>query len=221
MKYLDEAIHKNPNSAISYFYLGMILAGTPGREAEAIAALEKVIAISGDSEVAGQARQMLAELKAKAGEPTAAQPEASSPSTLLPKNLVGLVLKDFYGGERAQKEIERLHGNKVVVKSGYVGYYSDGARSATFWVSEAESEEEATALLTRMKDSISKGGTPFSAPQSAAIPGLEAIKVYTVTGMGQAHYFWVKKNLVIWVALEGFSNEAQVEFIKQAIVFVG
>lgn len=39
--------------------------------------------------------------------------------------------------------------------------------------------------------------------------------------MGQAHYFWAKKNLVIWVALEGFSNETHLEFIKQAIIFVG
>jgi len=220
LKYLDEAIQKDPKSAVAYFYLGMILAGTPGKKTEAIAALEKVIALSGDGELAAQARQMLVELKAKAGEPTAAPVETSSANMFLPKSLADLVLKDFYGGERAQKEIERLHGGKVTVKSGYVGYYSDSRHSATFWISEAQGEE-ATVLLERMKDGIAKGGTPFSAPQKASIPGLEAITVYFTTGMGQVHYFWVKKNLVIWVALEGFSSEAQLEFIKQAIIFVG
>lgn len=221
LKYLDEVIQKNPSSAISYFYLGMILAGTPGKETEAIAALEKAIALSGDSEVAAQARQMLAELKTKAGEPTAAPVETSPASELFPKGLGGLVLKDFYGGEQAQREIERLHGGKVTVKRGYVGYYSDGARSATFWVSQTDSEEESIALLDRMTDSIAKGGPPFSTPQKVTVLGLEAVRVYTVTGMGQAHYFWVKKNWVIWVALDGFSSEAQREFIKQAIIFVG
>lgn len=225
LRYLDEAIQKDPNSAISYYYLGMILAGTPGREAEAVAALEKVTAASGDSEIAAQARQMLAELKTRAGEPIAvpAQTETGSPSTLLPKSLAGLTLEDFYGGERAQKEIERLHGGKVTVKSGYVGYYRerDGGRSATFWISQADNEEEALTLFTRMEEGIAKGSTPFSTPQKASVPGLEALTVYFLTGMGQDHYFWVKKNLVIWVALGSFSKEVQLEFIKQAIVFVG
>lgn len=158
LRYLDEAIQQDPNSVISYFYLGMVLAGMPGREAEAVAALEKVIATSGDSEVAGQARQMLAELKAKVGEPSAGA------NTLLPQSLAGLALKDFYSGERAKQEIERLHGGKVTVQSGSVGYYSDGERSATFWISETPSEEEAGALLTRMKESIAQGGHALLLP---------------------------------------------------------
>ncbi len=225
LRYLDEAIQSDPNSAISYYYLGMILAGTPGREAEAVAALEKVTAASGDSEIAAQARQMLAELKTKAGEPTTvpAPTETGSSSTILPKSLAGFTLEDFYSGERAQKEIERLHGGKVTVKSGYVGYYrdSDGRRSATFWISQVDNEEEAIALLAQMKEGIARGGTPFSSPEKASIPGLEALMVYFVSGMGQDHYFWVKKNMVIWVALSGFVDEFRLEFIKQAIIFAG
>jgi regulator of sirC expression with transglutaminase-like and TPR domain len=252
VRLLQTAVERNPEDPTAPFYLGMLLATQEGREAEAIAALERAVELAGDSELALQARRRLVELRRKAGlapgsganpatdtattaEPAVGPSEPSwglAASTLFPRVLGGLELKEAYGGERAKQEIERLHGGKVRIERGFVAYYAKGERSATFWITasaagafgahpEASSEGEAIKLVERMREAITRGRTPFSPLEQIAVPGLEMIPVYSTEGMGQFHYIWVKKVWVIWVALDEPDLEKRLEFLKEAIVFVG
>ncbi len=231
---LQTAVERNPDDPMPQFYLGMLLANTEGREAEAIAALERAVALAGEGELADQARKMLAKLrgegdgttgpspstKTEASAPNAAEPDSETLG-LFPKSLGGLTLQEAYGGARAKREIEQMHGGKVRIDRGFVATYTDGKLSATVWVSESANEEEAVKLTEKMEKSIAKGGTPFSPLERITVPGLEAIPVYFTQGMGQFHYIWVKKRLIIWVALDEPDPEKRLEFLKAAIVFIG
>ncbi|GEM_PF-7022656 len=248
---LQEAVERDPEDPTAQFYLGMLLANQEGREAEAVAALRRAIELAGDSELALQARRRLAELgaaeqgPARSADGSAASPSASASGSgsgaragtgaetetgteaevtrIFPRTLGGLRLVEAYGGARAKREIERMHGGKVTIERGFVAFYSGagGERSATFWVSEAASEQEALDLVRKMKESIARGGTPFSPLESIAVPGLEAIPVYLTRGMGQFHYIWVKKQWIVWVAMDEPSPERRLELLKAAIVLVG
>lgn len=230
VQHLRVVVQRDPEDVMAQFYLGMLLANMEGQEAEAIAALQRTLALAGEGELADQARQMLAELGIESGIPSGTRPEspaaeavesASAAASLFPQSLGGLTLQEAYGGERAKREIERLHGGKLGIRRGYVAYYANGGRSATFWISETAGEEEAAEQLEQMREGIAKGGTPFSAPELITIPGLEAISMYATQGMGQFHYIWVKKRLIIWVALDEPDLEQRLEFLKAALVFVG
>ena len=232
---LRVAVEQTPDDPTAQFYLGMLLANQEGREAEAIEVLERAVALSGGGELAEQARRMLAELRGEEYVPPADTPSANpSPSAgtklvpseveaarLFPRSLGALTLKEAYGGTRAKREIEQMHGGKIRIDRGFVATYTDGKLSATVWVSETASEEEALDLAVKMEESIAKGGTPFEPLASITVPGLEAIPVYFTRGMGQFHYIWVKKRLIIWVAMDEPSPEKRLEFLKAAIVFIG
>jgi tetratricopeptide (TPR) repeat protein len=229
VRHLRTVVERDPEDVMAQFYLGMLLANMEGQEAEAIAILERALGLSGDSELAAQARQMLVELRSRSGiTASSLSPESSVAGTvepaavsLFPQSLGGVTLQEAYGGERAKREIERLHGGKLGIRRGYVAYYSNGEHSATFWVSETAGEEEAAEQLEQMREGIAQGGTPFSAPELITIPGLEAISMYATQGMGQFHYFWIKKRLIIWVALDEPNLQQRLEFLKAALVFIG
>lgn len=234
---LQTAIERNPDDPMPQFYLGMLLANQEGREEEAIAALERAIALSSDSEPALQARRMLVQLRGEGVPPRSSSTAGSSPRSspasapsttaeaarLFPESLGGLTLQEAYGGARAKREIEQMHKGKITIERGFVAFYSDagGERSATFWLSEAQDEQEALDLVGQMEQGIAQGGTPFAPLETLRIPGLEAIPVYATQGMGQFHYIWVKKRWIVWVALDEPDPEKRLEFLKAAIVFIG
>lgn len=237
MELLRVAVEQTPDDPTAQFYLGMLLANQEGQEAEAIAVLERAILLAGDSELALQARRMLAELRAEGYVPPADTPSANKSSSagtklvpskveaarLFPESLGELTLKEAYGGARAKREIEQMHGGKITIARGFVAFYSDagGERSATFWLSEAQDEQEALDLVRKMEQSIARGGTPFSPLEEITVPGLGVISVYATQGMGQFHYIWVKKRWIVWVALDEPDPTKRLEFLKAAIVFVG
>ena len=232
---LRVAVEQTPDDPTAQFYLGMLLANQEGQEAEAIEVLERAIALSGEGELAEQARRMLAELRGEEYVPPADSSSTSKSSStsaklvpseveaarLFPQSLGELTLKEAYGGARAKREIEQMHGGKIRIDRGFVATYTDGKLSATIWVSETASEEEALDQAVKMEKSIAKGGTPFEPLEIITVPGLEAIPVYFTRGMGQFHYIWVKKQLIIWVAMDEPSPEKRLEFLKAAIVFIG
>ncbi len=202
---LDGALRLDPSHITTRFYRGILLSAVNGKETEAIAELKKVIELDPDSELARRAQARLAELE---------NPPSPAPS-LLPKSLGGIPLKDYSSGEEALAEISRLHPNELPLADGYVGRYSDETRSATLWIAKSADPRE---LLQQMLKAIRGKQTPFSAPRE--VEGLER-EVYRSEGMGQAHYIWVKENFLIWMALEGFLADEEVEFLKEALEVIG
>ena len=205
IRQLDEALQLDPSRVTTRFYRGILLSTVEGRETEAIAELKEVIRLDPNSELARRARSRLAELGAAAD---------VAPS-LLPPVLGELPLQDFSSGEEALAEINRLHGEELSIIDGYVGSYSDGARSVTLWIAGSDDPD---GLLRQMLGAIEGGDTPFSAPRKVEGLGRE---VYRSEGMGQAHYIWVEGDLLIWMALEGFAADEGMKVLEEALAAIG
>ncbi|MFQ6117402.1 MAG: tetratricopeptide repeat protein [Candidatus Bipolaricaulia bacterium] len=205
IRQLDEALQLDPSRVTTRFYRGILLSTVKGREAEAIAELEEVIKLDPNSELAGRARTRLAELGA----------DVSVAPSPLPQSLGGLPLQSYSEGKEALAEINKLHNSELPITAGYVGSYSDGTRSVKLWIAESD---DPGGLLQQMLESIREGKTPFSAPEEVA--GLET-QVYSAEGMSQTHYIWVEGNLLIWMALEGFTADEEMKVLKEALKITG
>jgi hypothetical protein len=129
----------------------------------------------------------------------------NSPATIdLPKEVAGLRITESTSGDQAISEFTSLHGKQFPVNSGAVGIY--GNREITLWVAGAPSESIALEMTNAMQQRIAEGNSPFT-PVSEMRDRNR--KVYALEGMGQKHYYFQSKNLVIWLAVDpAFSDEA-------------
>ena len=130
---------------------------------------------------------------------------ASSTTTVdLPSQLAGLRLTDSQSGDQAIAEITNLHGKEFPVSYGAIGIYGNG--EMTLWVAGASSESVASEMTTAMREKIAAGNSPFT-PLTEINDRNR--KVYALEGMGQKHYYFQSKNLVIWLAVgPAFADEA-------------
>lgn len=115
----------------------------------------------------------------------------------LPEQLVGLPQSTKITGTQATQEFDMLHNQHFPLTSGAVGIYGD--QRATLWIGGAPFNFMATDMITAMHDKISDGGSPFT-PKGEFKDGKRTI--YALEGMGQNHYYFQSKNLVIWLAVE-------------------
>jgi hypothetical protein len=129
----------------------------------------------------------------------------NSPATIdLPKEVAGLRMTESTSGDRAISEFTSLHGKEFPINSGAVGIY--GNREITLWVAGAPSESIASEMTNAMQERIAEGNSPFT-PVSEIRDHNR--KVYALEGMGQKHYYFQSKNLVIWLAVDpALSEEA-------------
>ncbi len=119
-------------------------------------------------------------------------------SDVLPQVIGSLRLEQTQSGEEARREIDRLHGKEIDFRRGYIGTYGNGR--ATLWISEYDSEGEATEGIAKMAQRIqaSKKGNFWHFREMS----IQGMRVYFVVGMGQAHYFFQKGERVIWLAVD-------------------
>ena len=120
----------------------------------------------------------------------------------LPQSIGSLRLEQLESGEEARREIDRLHGRQLNFRKGYIGIYKDkeGNRKGKLWVSEYDSEMEATKAIGKMARRVqAKEGGEF---WHFRVISIEGTRVYFVLGMGQAHHFFQKGKKVIWLAVE-------------------
>lgn len=115
----------------------------------------------------------------------------------LPDQLVGLPLTMKMTGKQATEEFEILHNQHFPLTSGSVGMY--GNKQAVLWVGGAPFDFMAEGMVNAMHDKIAEGNSPFT-PIGEFNNG-ERI-VYLLEGMGQRHYYFQSKNLVIWLAAD-------------------
>jgi hypothetical protein len=115
----------------------------------------------------------------------------------LPTGIASLPLTQKTSGEAAITEFENLHGKQFPVISGSIGVY--GTQQITLWVAGTASPSLASGLVGSMQAKIAGGNSPFT-PLEQFQQGSRS--VYVLEGMGQKHYYFQSKNLVIWLAAD-------------------
>lgn len=113
----------------------------------------------------------------------------------VPDSLAGLSLSEQVSGRAALAEIERLHGKGIPLIDGAVALYGDGV--ATLWVSNTWMPFLAARQVEAMTDRIAEGRSPFTPIGTREVEGTT---VYTLTGMGQMHYYFQLDRRVAWLA---------------------
>ena len=115
-------------------------------------------------------------------------------SLTVPRSLAGKSLIAQKSGAVALAEIESLHGKGFELTDGTVVHYGD----ATVWVAKAKDEAAAKAMVDTMTRRITEGRSPFTPTGTRPINGR---MVWTLTGMGQSHFYWQTSNKVVWLAI--------------------
>jgi hypothetical protein len=123
-----------------------------------------------------------------------------SPDVPLPQSIGKLRLEKVQSGEEARQEIDRLHGKQIGFQRGYIGLYRAENGSAQLWLSEHNSEREASEAVERMASSMTQGKQQSFWHFRQIV--IEERTVYFAVGMGQAHYFFPKGSKVIWLAVD-------------------
>ena len=115
----------------------------------------------------------------------------------LPEQVAGLPLSSKLTGTEATEEFSMLHNKQFPMTSGAVGIYGDN--QIAVWVGGTPLQFMAAELVTAMRDKIAEGNSPFT-PVAERHDGNRT--VYSLEGMGQRHYYFQSRNLVIWLAAE-------------------
>ncbi len=112
----------------------------------------------------------------------------------MPKSLAGKSLIAQKSGAVALAEIESLHGKGFEMTDGTVVHYGD----ATVWVAKAKDEAAAKSMMATMTRRIAEGRSPFTSMGTRQVNGR---MVWTLTGMGQSHFYWQTSDKVVWLAI--------------------
>jgi hypothetical protein len=133
----------------------------------------------------------------------------------LPQSIGSFQLEQKKSGEEARQEIYRLHGKQLEFRNGYIGDYKEGDKKAKLWISEYDSVAEATREIEKMAQGVkAREGKEFWHYREISIEGKN---VYFVVGMGQAHYFFQKKNMAFWLAVDPSKAKETVRDLMEKI----
>jgi len=137
-------------------------------------------------------------------------PPTAADAIVLPSQLVGLQRIEYRTGVQAMGEFESLHGKQFPLTSGAIGIYGD--QQITVWAAGTSSDSIASQMVDAMRTRIAEGNSPFTPVNEISDHNR---KVYALEGMGQKHYYFQSKNLVIWLAVDpAFSDEALQEILE-------
>lgn len=141
-----------------------------------------------------------------------------SERTLFPERLGDMELKLHREGDVAVREIKGSHSAKDNVNpiEAHVARYrnSEGSR-ATVSVTLAQTNQRAVDKVENMNRGM---GGMFSKPEIVEINGLP---VYYTEGGGEYHYYYAKKDLVVWVALSNPDKMYQSNIMDEAVKNIG
>ena len=129
----------------------------------------------------------------------------------LPDQLGGLSRTDYRTGTQALAEFENLHGKQFPLTSGAIGTYGD--QQITVWAAATSSDSIASQMVEAMLERIAEGNSPFT--PLTQINNNNRL-VYVLEGMGQRHFYFQAKNLVIWVAVEPALADTVIQQILEA-----
>ena len=129
----------------------------------------------------------------------------------LPDQIAGLQMTDYTTGAQAAAQFEDLHNKQFPLTSGAIGIYGD--REITLWAAGAPLDFMASRMVEAMREKITEGNSPFT-PIEQFDQGKRTI--YVLEGMGQKHFYFQSKNLVIWLATDPVLAEAAIQQILEA-----
>jgi len=112
----------------------------------------------------------------------------------VPRSLAGKSLIAQKSGAVALAEIESLHGKGFALIDGMVVRYDD----AMVWVAKTKDEAAAKAMVDTMTRRIAEDRSPFTPTGTRQVNGR---MVWTLTGMGQSHFYWQTSDKVVWLAI--------------------
>lgn len=135
----------------------------------------------------------------------------SADAVTLPDQIGDLPRTDYRTGAQAMAEFEELHGKRFHLTAGTIGIY--GKQQITVWVAGTSSDSTAAQMVEAMRERIAEGNSPFT-PLSQTTDKNRT--VYVLEGMGQKHFYFQSKNLVVWVAVEPALAEAVIQQILEA-----
>jgi len=123
--------------------------------------------------------------------------------SLFPETLPHLHLMKIIKGEKAKREVNKLHGTEIHLKNAWIAHYrgsfSQGNwHDATIWVSEAYTKKEAASQTKNMMEKIMQN--PKSPFHHFKIKNTNETELYTFSGMGQKHAVFQKNLLVFWIS---------------------
>lgn len=128
----------------------------------------------------------------------------------LPDEIAGLQMTDHQTGAQAAAGFEKLHGKRFPLTSGAIGIYGDN--QITLWAAGAPLNFMASQMVDAMRGKIAEGNSPFT--PLTEIKDKNRI-VYALEGMGQRHYYFQSKNLVIWLAADSALADAAIQQILE------
>jgi len=169
--------------------------------------------------VVGLVAGLLISKLASAPTPTTPRPSQNLSSggpeqTPLPQEIGGLGMTHFSQGQEALDQIAQLHGKRFNLKNGYIGHYQADQAKAMLWISESFNQAEAQGLIQQMVSKIQEGKSPFSGLTNFQVEGKE---VYSLSGLGQTHYIYQKKEKVIWLSVDPLIAEAALKDVLAKI----
>ncbi|MCO6453494.1 MAG: hypothetical protein J5I90_22120 [Caldilineales bacterium] len=130
----------------------------------------------------------------------------------IPTSVAGMALSTTIEGKQAVTEINRLHDNRFPLSSGAVAKYG-GQGEAILWVAGAPLPFFAGRMVDVMQARIAEGNSPFR-PQ--AVRNIGGREVFELEGMGQKHFYFRARSMVIWLAVNKDISE---ETLKDILDF--
>ena len=129
----------------------------------------------------------------------------------LPDQIAALQMTDYTTGAQAAAQFEDLHNKQFPLTSGAIGIYGD--REITLWAAGAPLDFMASRMVEAMREKITEGNSPFT-PIEQFDQGKRTI--YVLEGMGQKHFYFQSKNLIIWLATDPALAEAAIQQTLEA-----
>ncbi len=129
----------------------------------------------------------------------------------LPDQIAGLQMTDYTTGAQAAAQFEDLHNKQFPLISGAIGIYGD--HKITLWAAGAPLNFMAARMVNAMEEKIAKENSPFT-PLEQFTEGARTI--YVLEGMGQMHYYFQSKNMIVWLAADPAVADIAIQQILEA-----
>jgi len=129
---------------------------------------------------------------------------AQNNTQYLPASIDGYQLNKKLVGQEARQFVDRLHGKQVAPQENEIGFYHNGDKEITLYLTYYAQPENAQKDWQRMVSKISPENSVFVQGQVIEMNGYQ---VYRTFGMGQTHFVFVNKNTLIWLSVPTIGSE--------------